>query len=687
MANPLVEALVDHQDVFPQGELGARLAKSFDHLAQMPRAILLDDLRHPEKPYYYGAHYVGRWLEALSVLSRLEAHRDKGIGIKEAIASLLEFQRPDGLLGEATESDYPAWAAAGLAGLVEAHVTFGYPEALAAATRQMDYFYKSFPRRPVLRACMGIWDIVRYGTVTGDESAFTLARRIYDDCPELGPECPFDQVFGNLFIYIYEHRGLLALCGHTGDEDLLEQARSFHDWATEHAEWVSGGVPEWLSPEHSANATLTGNEDAQFFTSGDSLGLLRDETCTVADWMMFNLDLGLLTGEDHYIAQAEHTFWNHFLYGQAENGGWCAHRDLTGMAGEIWDFCCSYHGSLCLAEAMRYALIRQDDGLRLNLHVPVEARFSWANASVRARIEFDPNRQDYALAFEEGTAGEFPVFLRRPIWAENLRVIAENAQISDAPNGDVLVAKRWHPGDRIACQYSPKVVIHSDATPPVARAAAQRGPLMLVATDFVTKEAETVNVVNKVNSNTRRITVDLDGRFVALVGEMWVKPGLLDWRRPELGFTFSVYTDDETVYGGGNALFLSYLASQILACPVVGKHQLTIEIRSNSSEFPIDAAHVTSLRLFAGDGSMAFLDACLEGGDAPIHRPFLTRKRLVESLSHLDDGWPLVLQSESGSLALQPMKDLVYKARPEAILGFQGPLFGFDSSALLPTVG
>ena len=81
----------------------------------------------------------------------------------------------------------------------------------------------------------------------------------------------------------------------------------------------------------------------------------------------WNLELGRATGEDHYVEAAEHTFWNHLLAGQAEAGGWCARGDLSGLGGEVWDVCCSFHGPLGLIGALEHALRPTADGLRVRI--------------------------------------------------------------------------------------------------------------------------------------------------------------------------------------------------------------------------------------------------------------------------------------------------------------------------------
>ncbi len=131
----MTESLPSYHDLSPQGELSERLSRSIDHLDQIPRSRLVADLARPDRHWSYGADFAGRWLHALSVASRMEAYRDRDFGISEVVQSLCRFQQPDGLLGKVTDDDTYPCTARGLLGLVEAYATFGYPEALSAATK------------------------------------------------------------------------------------------------------------------------------------------------------------------------------------------------------------------------------------------------------------------------------------------------------------------------------------------------------------------------------------------------------------------------------------------------------------------------------------------------------------------------------------------------------------------------
>ena len=677
--------LIELDQLVPQGELALRLHKSVEHLELIPRDRLVGDLANPDRPWSYGADFAGRWLEVLSVAARLPGYRGRQFGVREVLQALCRFQRPDGMLGKREDSTGWSCAGRGLMGLVETYATFKYPEALEAAGKLVGYFDTNFPKRPTQRGCMGLRDLVRYAEVTGDGRGFTIARRIYDTCHEIGPDWPFEKVFGNLHVYINIHRGLVDLYRNTGDKEVLQQAVTLQRWLLkENLVWVSGGINEWLDPPKRNDPAVAGNEDANFFKDVAPLARIRDETCTTADWMLLNLELARATSEDHYTEAAEQAFWNHFLFGQAANGGWCGHRDLSGMAGDVWDFCCSHHGPRCLIEAVRHALVPCDGGLRLNLHVPVTASLKWPQGKATATVQFDPKQPRYAILFGPETAGTFAVRLRRPPWTRDLRVEAPAKQVADPPGEDVVVSGTWKPGDRIVCSYKPAVVIHADRTPPVDRSAIQRGPLMLAAVNAPARQAGGANVTCEKTADSRRIAVDLAGRFVGLKGLFWVPPHLVDWDHPDRGITFVFSVDGEVLLMSRTDPVQGFMATQVMGAEVRGKKELIIEVTSTHPSFPIEAAHFTSLRLIAPDGNIVVLDDHLDGGRAPATQLQLTRQQIHKLLSADVRQWPVQVETKSGQLGLLPMKDVPNLARPEGGVGHSAPIADSSFCVLVP---
>ena len=109
----------------------------------------------------------------------------------------------------------------------------------------------------------------------------------------------------------------------------------------------------------------------------------RNEGCSIADWLMMNLNAGLLGAPDGY-AEAENILWNALFFNQFATGGF-GHRDLMengyamGALSEAW-WCCTHHAGLAMTEVARHAVTCSDGVIRVNLLIP--GRFRVAGGEV-----------------------------------------------------------------------------------------------------------------------------------------------------------------------------------------------------------------------------------------------------------------------------------------------------------------
>jgi hypothetical protein len=105
-------------------------------------------------------------------------------------------------------------------------------------------------------------------------------------------------------------------------------------------------------------------------------GNYRNEGCSIADWLMLNLNAGLITGDQSAYEKAERIFWNALAFNQWINGSF-GHRGLTangyGMQcfEEAW-WCCVHEAGLAMSEYARHAVVFRDGTIRVNLLVPGE---------------------------------------------------------------------------------------------------------------------------------------------------------------------------------------------------------------------------------------------------------------------------------------------------------------------------
>ena len=99
----------------------------------------------------------------------------------------------------------------------------------------------------------------------------------------------------------------------------------------------------------------------------------RNEGCSIADWLILNLNAGMLGASDGY-EKAEHTFWNAFAFNQWVTGGF-GHRPLTGngygVVGmeEAW-WCCVEDAGMAMSEYARHAVTFRNGAVHVNLLTP-----------------------------------------------------------------------------------------------------------------------------------------------------------------------------------------------------------------------------------------------------------------------------------------------------------------------------
>ena len=147
----------------------------------------------------------------------------------------------------------------------------------------------------------------------------------------------------------------------------------------------------------------------------------RNEGCSIADWMILNLNAGMLGVADGY-EKAEHTFWNAFSFNQWVNGSF-GHRPLTGngygVVGmeEAW-WCCVEDAGMALSEYARHAVTFRDGAVHVNLLTPgtfVVPLPNGKRTTVTIATAY-PSRAEATIK-AESLPSEIPLKLRIPSFA------------------------------------------------------------------------------------------------------------------------------------------------------------------------------------------------------------------------------------------------------------------------------
>ena len=152
----------------------------------------------------------------------------------------------------------------------------------------------------------------------------------------------------------------------------------------------------------------------------------RNEGCSIADWMLLNLNAGMLGAAEGY-AKAEHTFWNALAFNQWITGCF-GHRPFTGNGygvqgmEEAW-WCCVEDAGMAMSEFARHAVTLRDGAVHVNLlvpgtfHVPLPGG-KWASATITTAY---PSRAETTIE-AEGLPPELPLKLRVPSCVRNPKV-------------------------------------------------------------------------------------------------------------------------------------------------------------------------------------------------------------------------------------------------------------------------
>ena len=144
----------------------------------------------------------------------------------------------------------------------------------------------------------------------------------------------------------------------------------------------------------------------------------RNEGCSIADWLMLNLNAGYLTGDDDAYERAEHILYNALSFNQIVTGG-LGHRAIVpeGYGSrefeEAW-WCCTENGGVAMTEYARHAVTRRGNTIRVNLLVPGTFRLPVPDGEVCVRISTVWPQKPEAVIAVTGLPEEMTLTIRVP---------------------------------------------------------------------------------------------------------------------------------------------------------------------------------------------------------------------------------------------------------------------------------
>ena len=321
--------------------------------------FIMIDLERPEEihrhAYQCAGDLTGRLLEFLAHAEGVDGLRDERL--PELFERILRQRRPSGLFGRIIADPlltHECFAACNryFPGFIHYYELTNDGRALDAAVGLADLTIRSTELwRQRLKATGGrsieFWITepmaLLYG-ITGKREYLDFLDMIQDDLqmPDLG---------AHAHGYMATLRGLQTAALVTGDAAWNSKAEAARRMIIErHYEMPDGCTPE------------------SFPHSGATEG------CSMADWLMLNLNTAAITGNDAAYEHAERILWNALAFNQWCTGSFGIRATTPDGYGlrrfeEAW-WCCVHHGGLALVEYARHAVTLRDNTIQINLLVP-----------------------------------------------------------------------------------------------------------------------------------------------------------------------------------------------------------------------------------------------------------------------------------------------------------------------------
>ena len=205
----------------------------------------------------------------------------------------------------------------------------------------------------------------------------------------------------------------------------------------------------------------------------------RNEGCAIADWLMLNLNAGLILGDDGAYERAERIFWNALAFNQWITGGF-GHREVTATGyglhslEEAW-WCCVHNAGMGMSEYARHVVTYREGTIRVNFLVPGEYVLPVPDGKeVKVNIRTKYPSQAEATIEAEGVPPDVKMTLRVP-------ACVRNAQVSRSGGGEkmqlVFTGELGHRVERhppgVVLTYGPLVLVPASygfGSPPATEA-------------------------------------------------------------------------------------------------------------------------------------------------------------------------------------------------------------------------
>jgi hypothetical protein len=325
--------------------------------------FVMIDLERPEGRHRHAdwctGDLTGRLLEFLSYSAGVNGETDPRL--PELFERILQQRRPSGLFGRYAsqaqehippEDDFRSGIPRLLPGFLRYYQLINDERALEAAVGMAEF---TLSRVDEWRAHLEAWHGLTIEAWVGEPLAMLYS--LTGDQKYLDFLAMIEELLEPLDYPVHAHgylstlRGLQTAALVTGDNGWNTKVEQHRQTIIERRyELPDGSVPECFPAS------------------------IRTEGCAIADWMMLNLNAGLITGDDAAYARAEHVLWNALAFNQWITGCFGS-RQTTAHGYGVYQmeecvWCCVHNGGLAFTEYARQAVTWRDGAIHVNLLVP-----------------------------------------------------------------------------------------------------------------------------------------------------------------------------------------------------------------------------------------------------------------------------------------------------------------------------
>ena len=324
--------------------------------------FVMMDLERPDNKNrhadFCNGDLTGRLLEFLSCSEGIDGKYDPRLN--ELFERILNQRQPSGYIGRyaaipgrVKPEDDPSHSGTGskhFSGLVRYYELTGDKRALEAALGLAEINWsirEEWRKNKQISWAWIIEPLARLYDITKDPRWMELSEIVRDNIRPLGEEKTHSHGFMTTI------RGLQVMTLLTGDLSWNEIPDRSQKYIIE---------KQFVMPD--------GNIPEAFPTSA------RNEGCSIADWILLNLNQGLIHGDDNAYERAERAFWNALAFNQLVTGGFGHRRIASNGYGvdhihEAW-WCCTQNGGYAMSEIARHTVTFRNDTIHVNFFTPGE---------------------------------------------------------------------------------------------------------------------------------------------------------------------------------------------------------------------------------------------------------------------------------------------------------------------------